>query len=208
MKKENVILKERRKGIWDCLEEEKGREKKYNYIASKKSFKMFSKKFTKIFNTRYICICYIGNEYINILILVYKYSKYIFIIWINYILYEMLQSYVFLSWDCFIYSCVSFCKYWIKGYCKYKVLVRWHRNTLIGCNILCMTLLSTILYDTAVILIMKLLQNRWSFCDYFSLKVMDALLLILLMKLLTVSQVTNMSFLKHSGLVIWLPVPF
>lgn len=80
MKKENVILKERRKGIWDCLEEEKGREKKYNYITSKKSFKMFSKKFTKFFNTRYIGICYIGNEYINILILVYKYSKYIFII--------------------------------------------------------------------------------------------------------------------------------
>lgn len=71
----------------------------------------------------------------------------------------MLQFYVFFSWDCFIYSCVSFCKYLIKGYCKYKVLVRWHRNTLIGCNILCMTLLSTTLHDTAVILITKLLQN-------------------------------------------------
>lgn len=72
MKTVNVILKERKKCIWDCLEEEKGREKKYNYITSKKSFKMFSKKFAKFLNTRYICICYICNAYINILILVYE----------------------------------------------------------------------------------------------------------------------------------------
>lgn len=49
MKKENVILKERRKGIWDCLEEGKGWEKKYNYITSKKSFKNVFKNVYKIF---------------------------------------------------------------------------------------------------------------------------------------------------------------
>lgn len=53
----------------------KGKGEKYNYITSKNILNVF-KKVYKIFNSRYICICYIGNEYINILIFVYKYRKY------------------------------------------------------------------------------------------------------------------------------------